>query len=89
MMSNTFAAATDVRRSLHVGSVPMPELVPDEALVAVMTSSINYNTVWSATFEPVPTFRFSSSSASKVCGRHLTTDPTRWSARTRPVSSCV
>lgn len=48
----------DVRRSLRLGRVPMPELAPDEALVAVMASSINYNTVWSAMFEPVPTFRF-------------------------------
>ena len=36
----------------------MPELAPDEVLVAVMASSINYNTVWSAMFEPVPTFAF-------------------------------
>jgi crotonyl-CoA reductase len=48
----------DVRRSLRVGRVPMPELAPDEVLVAVMASSVNYNTVWSAIFEPVPTFRF-------------------------------
>jgi crotonyl-CoA reductase len=48
----------DVRKSLHVGRVPMPELAPDEVVVAVMASSINYNTVWSATFEPVPTFDF-------------------------------
>jgi len=48
----------DVRRSLRVGEVPMPELAPDEVLIAVMASSINYNTVWSATFEPIPTFRF-------------------------------
>lgn len=52
------AADKDVRKSLHVGEVPMPELAPDEVLVAVMASSINYNTVWSAMFEPVPTFRF-------------------------------
>ncbi|WP_370132417.1 crotonyl-CoA carboxylase/reductase [Streptacidiphilus sp. EB103A] len=51
-------ADKDVRKSLHVGRVPMPELAPDEVLVAVMASSINYNTVWSATFEPIPTFRF-------------------------------
>lgn len=51
-------ADRDVRRTLHVGPVPMPELAPDEVLVAVMASSINYNTVWSAMFEPVPTFRF-------------------------------
>ncbi|MFF1480701.1 crotonyl-CoA carboxylase/reductase [Streptomyces sp. NPDC058301] len=48
----------DVRDTLHVGRVPMPQLAPDEVLVAVMASSINYNTVWSATFAPVPTFRF-------------------------------
>jgi crotonyl-CoA reductase len=48
----------DVRRSLRVGPVAMPELAPDEVLVAVMASSVNYNTVWSATFEPFPTFRF-------------------------------
>ncbi|MET9110655.1 crotonyl-CoA carboxylase/reductase [Streptomyces zhihengii] len=48
----------DVRESLRVGDVPMPELAPDEVLVAMMASSINYNTVWSATFEPMPTFTF-------------------------------
>ncbi|MFC7263279.1 crotonyl-CoA carboxylase/reductase [Streptomyces lutosisoli] len=48
----------DVRRTLHVGEVPMPELAPDEALVAVMSSAVNYNTVWSALYEPVSTFRF-------------------------------
>ncbi|MFJ2958221.1 crotonyl-CoA carboxylase/reductase [Streptomyces sp. NPDC087270] len=48
----------DVRRTLRVGEVPMPELAPDEVLVAVMASSVNYNTVWSAKFEPVSTFRF-------------------------------
>jgi crotonyl-CoA reductase len=48
----------DVRETLKVGEVPMPELAPDEALVAVMASAMNYNTVWSARFEPVPTFVF-------------------------------
>ncbi|MFC8870960.1 crotonyl-CoA carboxylase/reductase [Streptomyces sp. NPDC057148] len=48
----------DVRKTLHVEDVPMPELAPDEVLVAVMASAINYNTVWSATFEPLPTFGF-------------------------------
>ncbi|WP_067467652.1 crotonyl-CoA carboxylase/reductase [Actinomadura macra] len=54
----TGVADKDVRKSLRVGRVPMPELAPDEVLVAVMASAINYNTVWSAMFEPVPTFRF-------------------------------
>ncbi len=48
----------DVRKTIRLGMVPMPELAPDEVLVAVMASSINYNTVWSAMFEPVPTFNF-------------------------------
>ncbi|GAB3888417.1 hypothetical protein GCM10029964_056030 [Kibdelosporangium lantanae] len=51
-------ADKDVRRSIRVGPVAMPELAPDEVLVAVMASSINYNTVWSAMFEPLPTFAF-------------------------------
>jgi len=56
--SEMFGAKTDkdVRRSLRVGPVPMPELAPDEVLIAVLASSINYNTVWSAMFEPVSTF---------------------------------
>jgi crotonyl-CoA reductase len=52
------AADKDVRRSLRVGEVPMPELAPDEVLLGVMASAINYNTVWTAMFEPVSTFRF-------------------------------
>jgi crotonyl-CoA reductase len=41
-----------------VGEVPLPELAPDEAYVAVMASSINFNTVWTSIFEPLPTFGF-------------------------------
>ncbi|WP_324788307.1 crotonyl-CoA carboxylase/reductase [Streptomyces sp. H51] len=48
----------DCRKSLHVEDVPVPELGPGEALVAVMASSVNYNTVWSSIFEPLPTFGF-------------------------------
>ena len=48
----------DPRRSLHVEDVPLPELGPGEALVAVMASSVNYNTVWTSIFEPVSTFGF-------------------------------
>lgn len=36
----------DPRKSLHVEDVALPELGPGEALVAVMASAINYNTVW-------------------------------------------
>ncbi len=48
----------DPRRSLHVGDVATPELAPDEAYIAVMASSINFNTVWTSIFEPLPTFGF-------------------------------
>ncbi|MBC9712958.1 crotonyl-CoA carboxylase/reductase [Streptomyces sp. TRM66268-LWL] len=48
----------DPSLSLHLDQVPVPEVGPGEALVAVMASSVNYNTVWSALFEPQPTFRF-------------------------------
>lgn len=48
----------DVRKSMHVGEVAMPEIAPDECIVAVMSAAINFNTVWSAIFEPVPTFAF-------------------------------
>jgi len=48
----------DPRRSIHVEQVPTPELAAGEALIAVMASSINYNTVWSSIFEPVSTFGF-------------------------------
>ena len=48
----------DPRKSLHVDDVPLPELGPGEALVAVMASAINYNTVWTSIFEPMPTFGF-------------------------------
>jgi crotonyl-CoA reductase len=48
----------DPRTSLHVGDVPLPQLAPDEAYVAVMASAVNFNTVWTSIFEPVPTFGF-------------------------------
>jgi crotonyl-CoA reductase len=48
----------DPRRMLHVGEVPLPELAPDEVFLAVMASSINFNTVWTSIFEPLPTFGF-------------------------------
>jgi crotonyl-CoA reductase len=48
----------DPRKSLHLQDVPTPELGPGEAIVAVMASAINYNTVWTSIFEPVSTFSF-------------------------------
>nr|AFV71296.1 PyrE1 [Streptomyces rugosporus] len=51
-------ADKDPRKSLHLHDVPTPEPGIGEALVAVMASSVNYNTVWSSIFEPLPTFHF-------------------------------
>jgi len=48
----------DPRKSTHVEDVELPELAPDEAYVAVMASAINFNTVWTSIFEPLPTFGF-------------------------------
>jgi crotonyl-CoA reductase len=48
----------DPRTSLHLDQVATPELAAGEALIAVMASSINYNTVWTSIFEPVSTFGF-------------------------------
>ncbi|MEM1333038.1 MAG: crotonyl-CoA carboxylase/reductase [Actinomycetota bacterium] len=48
----------DPRKSLHVDEVRTPELAPDEVYLAVMASSINFNTVWTSIFEPLATFGF-------------------------------
>src|SRR5437588_4906205 len=48
----------DPKKSVHIEEVPRPELAPDEAYVAVMASAINFNTVWTSIFEPLPTFLF-------------------------------
>jgi crotonyl-CoA reductase len=58
MFSGLASEDKDPRKSLHVGDVPTPELAPDEAFVAVMASAINFNTVWTSIFEPLPTFAF-------------------------------
>jgi crotonyl-CoA reductase len=58
MFSGLPSAEKDPRKSLHIEDVPVPELAPDEAFVAVMASAINFNTVWTSIFEPLPTFAF-------------------------------
>src|SRR5438094_7265073 len=52
------SADKDPRKSLHVEDVAVPDLAPDEAYVVVMASAINFNTVWTSIFEPLPTFGF-------------------------------
>src|SRR5215210_8955967 len=58
MFSGLPSEEKDPRKSVHVQEVPVPELAPDEAYVAVMASAINFNTVWTSIFEPLPTFGF-------------------------------
>ena len=58
MFEGVESADKDPRKSLHVGDVATPELAPDEVYLAVMASSINFNTVWTSIFEPLPTFGF-------------------------------
>ena len=58
MFTGLESSDKDPRKSLHLDEVATPELAPGEALVAVMASAINYNTVWTSIFEPVSTFTF-------------------------------
>ncbi len=58
MFEGVASTDKDPRKSLHVDEVALPELGPGEAIVAVMASAINYNTVWTSIFEPVSTFGF-------------------------------
>ena len=58
MFSGMESRDKDPRKSIHIDEVATPELGPGEALVAVMASAINYNTVWTSIFEPLPTFKF-------------------------------
>ena len=56
MFAGVASRDKDPRKSLKLREVPVPDLAPDEAVIAVMASSINFNTVWSSIFEPVSTF---------------------------------
>jgi crotonyl-CoA reductase len=58
MFAGVASEDKDPRQSLHIEEFPLPELAPDEAYVAVMASAINFNTVWTSIFEPLPTFGF-------------------------------
>ena len=58
MFQGMASSDKDPRKSLKMGEVPLPELAPDEVFIAVMASSINFNTVWTSIFEPLSTFGF-------------------------------
>lgn len=51
-------AERDPATTIRVEDVPVPPLGADEVLIAVMASSINYTTVWTALGRPVSTFGF-------------------------------
>ena len=50
MFAGVESAKKDPRKSVHIQEVPVPQIAPDEVLIAVMASSINFNTVWSSIF---------------------------------------
>ena len=58
MFEGRASADKDPSEAVHIGEVATPELAPDEVYVAVMASAINFNTVWTSIFEPMPTFGF-------------------------------
>lgn len=51
-------ADRDPAATLRIERVATPPFAPDEVVVAVMASAINFNTVWSSVFAPIPTFVF-------------------------------
>jgi crotonyl-CoA reductase len=58
MFEGVASADKDPAKSIHIADVATPELAPDECYVAVMASSINFNTAWTSIFEPLPSFGF-------------------------------
>jgi crotonyl-CoA reductase len=58
MFEGLAAHEKDPRKSLHVDEVPIPPLAAGEVLIAPMAAALNFNTVWTAIFEPLPTFAF-------------------------------
>ncbi|MDQ3611751.1 MAG: crotonyl-CoA carboxylase/reductase, partial [Actinomycetota bacterium] len=58
MFDGMATADKDPRKSLHVDEVPIPPLGAGEVLIAPMASALNFNTVWTSIFEPLPTFLF-------------------------------
>ena len=58
MFEGLDSADKDPRKSLHVDTVDIPPLGPNEVLIAPMASALNFNTVWTSIFEPLSTFGF-------------------------------
>jgi crotonyl-CoA reductase len=58
MFAGLDSSEKDPRKTLHIEMVDTPPLGPNEVLIAPMASALNFNTVWTSIFEPVPTFGF-------------------------------
>jgi crotonyl-CoA reductase len=58
IFEGALSAQKDPRKSLHIDEVPIPPLGPNEVLIAPMAGALNFNTVWTSIFEPIPTFTF-------------------------------
>lgn len=58
MFAGLDSAEKDPRKALHIDEVAVPPLGPGEVLIAPMAAALNYNTVWTSIFEPLPTFKF-------------------------------
>src|SRR4026209_1235617 len=58
MFAGLTSEEKEPRKSTPVAQFPLAALAPDEAYVAAMASAINFNTVWTSIFEPLPTFGF-------------------------------
>ena len=82
------SADKEPTKSLHVDDVPTPELAPDEVYLAVMASSINFNTVWTSIFEPLPTFGFLDRLGRESTWSAATPCRTTSSVPMRPASCC-
>ena len=84
MFAGIPSAEKDPRKSLHVEDVPTPELGPGEAIIAVMASAINYNTVWTSIFEPVSSCARgpASTRGRGATGWWRTASPSSWRAPT-------
>ena len=79
----------DPRNSLHVEEVPVPELAWGEALIAVMASAVNYNTVWSSISRPFPPSASCAATAGSLSSPRGMTCRTTWSARTSRAWCCA
>ncbi len=89
MFDDVASKNKDPRKSLHLDEGTGTRTRADEVYLAVMASSINFNTVWTSIFEPLPTFGFLDRLAKEsVLGARHGLDFTWW-VRTLRASCCA